>query len=356
MKKLALLFAMVLGVTNYVLADISVQTKVFDGNSQPPIVGGIINGNSANAIVKKGIIVSSSMGGAIYKEDEFWYNASYYSDDSKSVDSDLNPMEIKDYRILDCTIVGKKQFWCSLKLLKPNCDYYVRAFVVNNDETVSLGNIEKLHTKSFDRYYGKSDYANVWYAFNYTLFDLVTDEIIDPNDGFYYSTNENPTTVRHQVGTGYNTCYKFATEWNYKLWYYHNANHSDITMQVNPPIMSFSNGKLSIEKNIYDTDKEISIYFSVNGSYFRPETYTDIYTKPIEITEPCVVCCYAISSNGYISYTNMYVVNDSSSSSAISTPYIDSNKDDKYYNLHGQRVLYPRNGIYIKNGKKIFIK
>ena len=58
MKKLALLFAMVLGVTNYVLADISVQTKVFDGNSQPPIVGGIIEGYSNGDIIKKGIIVS----------------------------------------------------------------------------------------------------------------------------------------------------------------------------------------------------------------------------------------------------------------------------------------------------------
>ena len=29
---------------------------------------------------------------------------------------------------------------------------------------------------------------------------------------------------------------------------------------------------------------------------------------------------------------------------------------NKNYNLQGQRVLYPRNGIYIKNGKKVFIK
>lgn len=308
MKKILLLFVMVLGVIPTMWADISVQTIIFDENSQPPIVGGIIDGYSADAIVKKGIIVSSSIDDAVYKEEEYWYNASYYSDDSKSVDSNLKPMEIKDYRILDCTIVGKKQFWCSLKLLKPNCDYYVRAFVVNNDETVSLGNIEKLHTESFDRYYGKSDYANVWYAFDYTLFDLVTDEIINPNNGFYYSTNDNPTTVRHQVGTGYNTCYKFATEWNYKLWYYHNANHSDKNKMINHPIMSYSNGKLSIEKNPLDADKDITIYYSINGNYFRPETYTDVYTAPIEITEPCAVYCYAISSDGYISYTNMYYV------------------------------------------------
>ena len=308
MKKILFLFVMILGVIPTMWADISVQTIIFDENSQPPIVGGIIDGYSADAIVKKGIIVSSSIDDAVYKEEEFWYNASYYSDDSKSVDSNLKPMEIKDYRKLDCTIIGEEQFWCSLKLLKPNSDYYVRAFVIYKDENVSLGNIEKLRTQSFSRYDGKSDYANVWYAFDYTLFDLVTDEIINPNDGFYYSTNESPTRVRHQVGTSYNTCYKFATEWNYKLWYYHNANHSDKNKMINHPIMSYSNGKLSIEKNPLDADKDITIYYSINGNYFRPETYTNVYTAPIEITEPCAVYCYAISSDGYISYTNMYYV------------------------------------------------
>ena len=31
-------------------------------------------------------------------------------------------------------------------------------------------------------------------------------------------------------------------------------------------------------------------------------------------------------------------------------------KNNKYYNLQGQRVLNPKNGIYIVNGKKVFIK
>ena len=124
---------MILGVIPTMWADISVQTIIFDENSQPPIVGGIIDGYSADAIVKKGIIVSSSIDDAVYKEEEFWYNASYYSDDSKSVDSNLKPMEIKDYRKLDCTIIGEEQFWCSLKLLKPNSDYYVISFIIYKD-------------------------------------------------------------------------------------------------------------------------------------------------------------------------------------------------------------------------------
>lgn len=45
MKKLALLLVMVLGVIPTIWADISVQNRVFDGSSQSPIVGGVVNGH-----------------------------------------------------------------------------------------------------------------------------------------------------------------------------------------------------------------------------------------------------------------------------------------------------------------------
>jgi hypothetical protein len=45
------------------------------------------------------------------------------------------------------------------------------------------------------------------------------------------------------------------------------------------------------------------------------------------------------------------------SSSIDDTIINDDNKGGKeYYNLQGQRVLNPKNGIYIVNGKKVFIK
>jgi hypothetical protein len=34
----------------------------------------------------------------------------------------------------------------------------------------------------------------------------------------------------------------------------------------------------------------------------------------------------------------------------------DNKGEKKHYNLQGQRILYPRNGIYVVNGKKVFIK
>ena len=299
MKKILLLFVMVLGVIPTMWADISVQTKIFDANSQPMLVGGFIDNYSKQNVSKKGIIVSKNADDMIITDDTVF----------DRVEPLVRESLHKDIQFIDCTDISKEQFSCALLYLWGNTDYYVKAFVIDTDNNVYYGNTEKVHTQDYNRYNGRADYANVWHAFECSLFDLVTDEIINPNDGFYYSTNENPRTVRHQIGTGYNTCYKFATEWNYKLWYYHSG-HSDTNKQINVPITSFSNGKLTIEKNPLDADKDISIYYSINGNYFRPETYTDVYTAPIEITEPCAVYCYAISSDGYISYTNIYVIGD----------------------------------------------
>ena len=287
-------------------ANIKVQTKIFDANSQPPIVGGVIDGYSEEDIVRKGIIVSVSDNNLVYDESlnpsnpyyQFFYNNEFYYD------------KVKKYRIIDCTEIGKEQFWCKLSLLKGDTQYFFRAFAIDKDGLILYGETNEIHSQSFNRYDGLLDYANVWHAFSNTLFDLVTDEIITPNEGFYYSTNENPTSVEYQVGTSYNTCYKFSTEWNYKLWYYHNHVHSDESKGVSVPMMKYANNKLYIDKNTLDVDKDVTIYYSINGNYFHPETYTDIYKTPIEITEPCAVCCYAISSDGYISHTNLYVIED----------------------------------------------
>lgn len=289
-------------------ADVSVQTKIFDASSQPPIVGGVINGFSEDAIVKKGIIVSVSNDNLIYGEQSETTNP-YFYEDLRIINDTYSVLTAKDLRIIDCINIGKEQFWCPLLLLNPEKIYYVRAYAIKADGSIIYGQTESLTTQKYNRYNGRTDVANVWHAFDYTLFDLITDEIINPNDGFYYSTNENPTTIRHQIGTGYNTCYKFATEWNYKLWYYHSG-HSDANKHINVPIASFSNGKITIEKNPLDVDKDVTIYYSINGNYFRPENYTAVYSQPLSITKPCAVYYYAISSDGYISYTNIYIIDD----------------------------------------------
>ena len=294
--------------------NMTIKTLIFDTSSQPMLVGGHINNYSKQDVSKKGIIVSKNIDDMFITEDTKYYKAEIIGSDCYEgvswVDFDQNAFDIK---FIDCTSTNEEQFAYALQFLMGNTDYYVKAFVIDAENNIIYGNVEKVHTMDFNRCNGAHDYANVWHAFDYTLFDLVTDEIIDPNNGFYYSTNENPTNVSFWTGTGYNTCYKYITEWNYRLWYYQQWNRDDWDKGNNYspthiPVMKYDNGKLTIEKNPLDADKDITIYYSINGNYFRPEYYTNIYEQPLELTEPCTVYCYAISADGSISYTNLYSI------------------------------------------------
>ena len=307
MKKLVLFLVMVLGVIPAVCADVLVKTKVFDKISQPMLVGGFIENYSSDLISKKGIIVSKNVDDMIVTESTRFYQSEVIIKADGYTAGKVYDTSLFDKRYIDCTGINGEEYACVLQYLLGNTDYYVKAFAIDKEGKIYYGEPVKVTTEDFDRYLGFPDYANVWKAFNNTLFDLTTDEVINPNNGFYYSTNENPTKVSHQVGTSYNTCYKFATEWNYKLWYYHSG-HCVQNKIVNMPVMSYFDNKLSIKKNPLDADKDITIYYSINGNYFRPEAYTEKYSGPIEVKEPCTVFCYAISSDNYISYTNVYVI------------------------------------------------
>ena len=294
--------------------ELAVSTRILNGNSQPPIVGGVICGYSDKVIQKKGIIVSLNSNSAVYNS-------------SVELSNPYSSPEIHDYRVIDCTEIGKEQFWCTLKTLVQNRKYYVRAFLIKSDGDVLYGEKMEIQTKKFNRYNGKPDVANVFKTSENTVFDLVSDEILSLNDGYYYSTNESPTTVKFQKEY-YNVCYKFKSEWNYKLWYYHSA-HCDQSKIVSVPIMTLSDNKLTITRNPLDKTKSINLYYSINGDYFHPEKYANKYNQPIEIVKPCAVYCYAISSDGYISYTNIYVVGNYISTASNIPPNVEGSYDDE---------------------------
>ena len=286
----------------YNVAVSKISTLIIDKTSQPIIAGGLIDNFSKQTIKKKGLIIS------INNDDLFITDDTQMDMVTKRHSNAYNNRKPVDKRFLDCSEINEEEYLSGLLYLKGNTNYYVRAFAITAINDTIYGDVEKIQTQSFSRYNGRIDEANVWHAFDYTLFDLYTDEIIDPAVGFYYSSNENPQTVRYQTGTGYNTCYKFASEWNYKLWYYHNVNHCDRTKIVSMPQMRLVNGKLEITKAEVDNDKSITIYYCIDGNGNRPEYFTDKYTSPISVEKGSVIYCYAISSDGYMSYTNSYKV------------------------------------------------
>ena len=310
----------------------NVLTIIVNSDTQPMYAGGFITNYFKKNITKKGIIVSKSAEDMVISEDTQFviYPIDY---------PNIAPIDIpKDIRFIDCTTTNEEQFSCALKFLMGNTDYYVRAFVIDNNNNVNYGGIENVHTQNYNRYNGNAGYGNVWYAFQYTLFDLVTDEIIDPNDGFYYTTNENPTTVNYQVGTDYNTCYKIATKWNYELWYYHSW-WCDYSKIVRTPVMKYKNGKLEITKAEADADKDITIYYSINGDGTRPENFTQIYSEPLTVENNSIVYCYAKSSDGYISYTNRYVVSSFGITSTLT--YIVDGEVYKTYEVEYNTPITP---------------
>ena len=65
-----------------------------------------------------------------------------------------------------------------------------------------------------------------------------------------------------------------------------------------------------IEKNTIDANKNVRIYYCINGDYKRPENFTDIYSDVIRISEPSVIACYATDDEGILSNVVYFVVTE----------------------------------------------
>lgn len=281
------------------------ETYILDKTTHPYYIGGMMYNCNEN-IVKKGLIVSVD-------EDNLYYDTNIpltppylemHNDENRDNGNDDIQNNLR-YKIIDCTKYGLEQFNVTLNYVLGNTKYYIRAFALNDKEEVFYGNIIEIVTENFNRNEEAHHIANVFYAFeDYTLFDLATDEYIDyNNDGYFYSTNESSEYCGYETYLGYNTCYKFKTEWNYRLWY-SNKHVKDEVAGI--PLMEYKDGKLHINKQASDADKNVEIYYSINENGRRPETFTQKYETPLEIKDGDTVYCYAISEDGYISYTNVY--------------------------------------------------
>lgn len=313
----------------------NVKTVLINTNDNLPIVGGVISGDVSNVKAKL-IIVTSQNPNPLLEivapttplTNPYEYNCGNDKDHEHT-----NVPRV--YRVIDCSNVNKEQFFCELKALLPNTKYYVRTVVIDNNSVISYGNVETVYTpNNFKRmmiddlrkevkpmyinsYLGKSysqyvrmDFANVWNSrFEHTTFDLVTDEIIDVYDGFVYSSNESPTPnhkklTNYDITNGYfNSCYKFATEWNYILWLTHSDRLVYEGLITDEPIITQNGEYVTIESK-YD------VYYEVNQEgRTRPENFTKHYEKPFKTKKGDVIKAYAINKEtNFPSYTNIFVM------------------------------------------------
>ena len=91
------------------------------------------------------------------------------------------------------------------------------------------------------------------------------------------------------------------------------------------------------------------------------KTYSWLYYNPKNSNEVIIDVEALFGCLGFINgwqqnFGTSFIVNIVTESTETSIIPIINDSRDIYYNLQGQRVLNPKNGIYIKNGKKVFIK
>lgn len=103
--------------------------------------------------------------------------------------------------------------------------YYARSYVVLQNAEIVYGNTVTIPARTYLRDPARYDVANVFWKSNFTLFDLLTDEVITPNASgnydIWYSSNEDvkvysKTLTKAQMVSF--LFYKFKTKENCQRW------------------------------------------------------------------------------------------------------------------------------------------
>lgn len=317
---MSLVLIMLSGLKSFAANDYVVESFVIDATSQPPLVGAVIKSGDVSKITAKGFIVTTD------RTKNTLEDALVIGEYGTDV-----PIECSCF---DCSALSGREFTRRVPLLKSNTTYYIYSYIIT-DEGIHYSNDVTVTSGSFNRCSQPAGIANVYYAFKYTLFCHVSDEIINPStDGFYYSTNEKPDYMGYQKGTKSNACYKFKTAWNYKLWRYNDYSK----VAPSQPNMSLSAKKLTMT-----TDEGATIYYCINGDGMRPENFTLKYTEPIDVEYGDVVYAYSISEQGYPSYTTAYKVLECLDEAIINlidkSPYTREENTDKYSKINYVRIF-----------------
>lgn len=280
------------------------STVVIDSTSQPPLVGGIIQNFDSTEVINKGFIIGE------YVDDMFVTDT---TKEFKNNDFDYIHTNYNGTINIEYGNRNEDEFVYPIRNLQGDWDYYVKAFMITLKRKVIYGEPVKIHTFDFSRFQGFADVANVFHAFDYTAFDLMTDEIMDiDRDGCFYSSNEDPKQCIRNTDTKETGYYKFKTRWNYQLWYSHaginNLDWKSYDTGVYRPVMRLTDGKLRIESDWRNAKDTLDFYYTINGDWQRPEHFRLKYAKPITIMRPCTVHCYARRTDGCISFTNSYLI------------------------------------------------
>jgi hypothetical protein len=209
---------------------VEVTTLILDSLSSPLLVGGNLKSNSGDAIIEKGVIFGTSDNLTIEnsKAATIFFWAPLPTPSNYVLKPDLNSggwaTPSAQIGIVKST-AGIGNFNIKLMGLVGSTRYFVRAYA-KTPKAVFYGKALRVTTPNFKRDASKSlDVSNVFWKSQFTLFDLLTDEIILPdsngNYSFWYSSNENinvfsdTKSIAQLQGFLF---YKFKTRANCQRW------------------------------------------------------------------------------------------------------------------------------------------
>lgn len=213
-----------------IINETKVTTIIHDTISSPLKLGGLVESNTEDSILEKGVLygIDSNLSVGNCPNVNINYTspgilpAGYIPVVDLTTGGwaspSLNPASIK-------AAPGKGAYSLNVQGAKGNTKYYVRAYAKTAKETF-YGNTLSFTTANFKRQMAVNlGFSNVFWTDSYTLFDLLTDEVILPdasgNYAIWYSSNEDinvyATTKSIAQLPGF-LFYKFKTEANCKRW------------------------------------------------------------------------------------------------------------------------------------------
>lgn len=123
------------------------------------------------------------------------------------------------------SLSGVGDFKVNIMYLFENTDYYYCAYAKTESGKIVKGETYKIPFRSFKRDTRSPDVANVFWKTTFSLFDLLTDELILPDANgvykFYYSSNENPVVLYKELTSAQLPnflFYKFKNKENCQKW------------------------------------------------------------------------------------------------------------------------------------------
>lgn len=228
-------------IKDTISGSVTVTTSVIDTLFNSPIsVNGNVTSNNGDSIIQKGMLFGTSSDLQLTGANQVnsYYPAPYPVDTitykwvmdytnggfKNSVPMTGTPQFPQNNNGYILSLAGQGSF--NIKILGTfgQTNYYVRAFAKTKNG-VFYGNSVKVKTSNYSRDLSqRADFANVFWDNKFSLFDLLTDELILPdingNYNIWYSTNENPTvnsiTLSSKNPISY--VYKFKTKESCQRW------------------------------------------------------------------------------------------------------------------------------------------